>query len=73
MPPGVVTVTDTEPVPAGAVAVICVLLMAVNAAATDPNITLVAFVSPVPVMVTVFPPAVGPWAGLMVVMTGAAM
>ena len=56
----------------GAVAVICVLLMTVNAAATDPNITLVAPVNPVPVMVTVFPPAVGPWAGLMVVMTGAA-
>jgi len=71
VPAGVVTVTDAEPVPAGAVAVICVLLATVNAAGADPNLTPVAPVNPVPVMVTVFPPALGPWTGLMLLMTGA--
>ena len=53
VPPGVVTVTSTVPVPAGEVAVMEVALLTVNAvAAVAPNLTAVAPVKPVPVMVT---------------------
>ena len=41
-------------------------------AATPPKRTLVAPVNPVPVMVTVVPPVVGPEVGEMAVMAGAA-
>ena len=53
MPPGVVTVTSTVPVPAGEVAVICVeLLTTTPVAALVPKSTAVAPVRLVPVMVT---------------------
>ena len=58
VPPGPVTVMSTVPVPAGAVAEIVVLLVMVKAAVVEPNLTPVAPVKPVPVMVTVVPP---PW------------
>jgi hypothetical protein len=66
VPPGVVTVTSTEPAPAeGAVAVICVALLSVKVAAgAAPNLTAETLVKPVPVMTTEVPPAVLPLAGL---------
>ena len=62
VPPGVVTVTSTTPAGfSGAVAVIFVALVTVTlVAALLPNITAVAPVKPLPVMVTLVPPAVGP-------------
>ena len=70
MPP--VTVTSTVPVPAGEVAVIEVAeLMAKLAAAVFPNLTAVAPVKPVPVIVTEVAPVVEPLAGLMLVTVGA--
>ena len=64
MPPGAVTVTLTVPDPAGEVAVICVSEFTVNdGAAVDPKSTLLAFVNPVPVIVTGVPPASGPTGG----------
>ena len=74
MPPGVVTLTSTVPaLPAGAVAVICVsLLMVKPAAAVPPNATAVAPVNPVPVIVTVVPPATMPVIGERLVMVGGA-
>lgn len=56
----------------GAVAVIWVALTTVKEADTVPNITLVAPVNPVPVIVTVFPPTLGPCVGLRLLTTGAA-
>ena len=74
VPPGVVTVTFTVPVPAGEVAVIWVsLLTAKPAAAKEPNVTAVAPENPVPVMITEVPPAKGPLAGLTPVTAGAAV
>ncbi|MDH6710457.1 hypothetical protein P3T27_007207, partial [Kitasatospora sp. MAA19] len=71
VPPGVVTVTSTEPEPAGTVAVICVADTTVNdVAATAPNRTAVAPVNPLPVSVTTDPAA--PDAGLTEASTGAA-
>ncbi len=71
VPAGVVTVTSTVPVPAGAVAVIGVALLTVKVvAATVPNLTPVAPVKLVPVMVTEVPPAVDPEVGLMPVTVG---
>ncbi len=66
MPPALVTVTSTMPVPAGLVAVIRVEELTANAG-TDvaPNRTDVASVKPLPVMMTVVPPPVGPEFGLM--------
>jgi hypothetical protein len=55
VPPGPVTVTSTEPDPAGAVAVICVSDTTENVAATPPKETVVAPVNPVPVTVTTVP------------------
>ena len=64
VPPAVVTLTSTVPVPAGEVAVIDVAELTVKlVAAVAPNVTNVAPVKPVPVMVTVVPPAAGPDVG----------
>ena len=64
-PPAVLTLRLTGPaVPAGETAVICVGDTTVNeAASTAPNLTAVAPVRLVPLMVTVVPPATGPRAG----------
>ena len=60
-PKGVVTVTSTAPVPAGDVAVIAVSEITVKVvAATDPNLTEVAPVNPLPLRLTTVPPAAGP-------------
>ena len=72
VPPGVVTVTSTVPLPAGEVAVIDVALLTVNDAALAlPNLTAVAPVRLAPVMVTLVPPAVGPLFGEIDVTDGA--
>src|SRR5690349_12908503 len=73
VPPGFVTDTFTVPaVCAGAVAVIWVSLSIVNdVAALAPKSTVAASVNPVPVKVTVFPPATGPEAGSTLVTVGA--
>ena len=63
MPAGVITVMVTVPVPGGLVTVTSVLESAVIVPATPPKRTPVAPASPVPVMVTVVPPAVLPPAG----------
>ena len=62
LPTDVVTLTLTVPVGrAGETAVICVAPFTVNdAAGVEPNRTLVAPLSPVPLIVTVVPPASGP-------------
>ena len=73
VPPGVVTVTSTVPVPAGLSAVIVVSLTTVKfVAAVVPKSTAVAPVKPVPVIVTDVPPAAGPLVGLRPVTVGAA-
>ena len=60
-----VTVTSTVPEPAGLVAVIDVALFTVTpVAAVEPNATVSPDAKPVPVMVTVVPPATGPLVGL---------
>ncbi len=60
-----VTVTSTVPEPAGLVAVIDVALLTVTpVAAVEPNDTVSPDAKPVPVMVTVVPPAAGPLVGL---------
>ena len=67
------TLTSTVPAPAGEVAVIWVAELTVNpVAAVAPNVTAVAPENPVPVMVTVVPPARGPALGEIEVTTGAA-
>ena len=72
VPAGVVTVTSAVPVPAGLVAVIEVSLTTVTfVAAVVPKSTAVAPVNPVPVIVTVVPPASGPDVGLKPVTLGA--
>ena len=72
VPPAEVTVTSTTPgVVAGVVAAIDVSPAMVNAAAgTPPNETAVAPLKPVPVIVTVVPPAAGPAATEMPVTRG---
>jgi hypothetical protein len=61
VPSGVVTVTWTVPVPAGLVAVIIVRLSTVTLVAlADPKETVEPFTNPVPLIVTVVPPASGP-------------
>ena len=63
VPPGVVTVTSTVPVPAGEVAVMPVALLTVKlAAAVAPKLTALAPVKPVPVIATEVP--FGPELGL---------
>ena len=72
VPPTVVMRTSTVPVPAGAVAVICVALLTVKpVAAVAPKVTAVAPEKLVPVTVTVVPPLVGPLVGEMEVTVGA--
>jgi hypothetical protein len=64
VPPGVVTVMSTVPVPAGAVAVTEVAEFTVNVVAlVAPNFTAVAPEKLVPVMVTEVAPVVGPDVG----------
>ena len=71
MPPVVVTLTSTVPVPAGEVAVICVAELTVKpVAAVPPKTTAVAPDKLLPVMVTVVPPASGPDVGEMDVTVG---
>ena len=72
VPPGVVTVTSTVPAaPAGAVAVMEVVLLTVKVvAAVAPKATAVAPVKLVPVTVTEVPPATGPEVGLTAVTVG---
>jgi hypothetical protein len=73
VPPAVVTVTSTVPVPAGDVAVIEVAELTVKLVAlVAPNLTAVAPVNTVPVMVTEVPPAAGPEVGEIDVTVGAA-
>ena len=76
VPPVVVTVTSTVPpvALAGEIAVIEVALLTVNEVAeVPPNLTAVAPVNPVPVMVTEVPPTAGPLVGEMLVTVGAAV
>ena len=74
VPPVVVTVTSTVPVPAGEVAVIDVAEFTVKPVAlVAPNLTAVAPVKLVPVIVTLVPPAVGPAVGEIEVTVGAAI
>ncbi len=74
VPLAVVSVTLTAPAdPAGAVTVSDVALAAVTVAALDPKSTVlpaVVVANPVPVMVTVVPPAVEPLVGLIDVIAG---
>ena len=73
VPPTVVTVTSTVPVPAGAVAKIEVAELTVKlVAAVAPKFTAVAFVKFVPVMVTLVPPVVGPVVGVIELTVGLA-
>ncbi len=73
VPPAVVTLTSTVPVPAGEVAVIEVALLTVTlAAGAAPKLTTAARVKPVPVIVTLVPPDAGPVVGLRLVTLGAA-
>jgi hypothetical protein len=71
LPPGVVTVTLTVPVPGGLVAVICVAESAVIVPAAPPKLTPVAPPRLVPLIVTAVPPAVVPLAGANPLTTGA--
>jgi hypothetical protein len=73
VPPALVTVTSTVPVPAGLVHVMLVpaVLTAKAVAAVPPKETLESLVNPVPVIVTVVAPAVGPTVGLTAVTVGA--
>ena len=74
VPPGVITVTSTIPVPAGLTAVTVVSLPpSRSVAGVVPKSTAVAPVSPVPVIVTGVPPAYGPLVGARAVTVGAAM
>ena len=74
VPFGVVTVTLTVPLPPGLVAVIWVSLTTITLlAAVPPNETLVEpMMKPVPIIVTLVPPAAGPLAGLMLDIVGPA-
>jgi hypothetical protein len=73
VPPVLVTVMSTVPAdPAGATAVICVAEFTVTlVAVVDPNLTVLPDENPLPVIVTVVPPAVGPAAGLTAATVGA--
>jgi len=72
VPPAVVTAMYTAPVACGgATAVIWVEETTLKlVAASVPNATFVAPVNPVPVIVTVVPPVVGPDVGEIFVITG---
>jgi hypothetical protein len=71
VPPGVVTLTSTKPVPVGEVAVIDVAELKVKLAVAAPKVTAVTPVKLVPVIVTDVPPAAGPAAGEIEVIVGA--
>ena len=74
LPPGVVTATDTELLPAGETAVIWVAVLTVKlVASVPPNVTEDAPVKFVPVMMTEVPPAAGPDVGARLVTVGAGM
>ena len=74
LPPDVVTVMSTVPVPAGDVAVIEVAELKVKpVAGVAPNVTAVTPVKLVPVIVTVVPPVTGPAVGEIEVTVGAGM
>jgi hypothetical protein len=65
VPPGFVTMMSTVPaLSAGAIAVIWVAVLTENEAAVEPNITTLAPMKFVPVIVTDVPPPVGPALGL---------
>jgi len=70
LPPGVVTVIFTVPVPEGLVTVICVPESAVTFAAAPPKLTPVAPLRLVPVSVTAVPPPVVPLDGDTLVTAG---
>src|SRR5437016_1050771 len=71
VPPGVVTITSTVPVPAGATAVIDVVEMTVKlVAGAEPKLTAVAPLKFVPVTLTDVPPTAGPIVGLSFVTFG---
>jgi hypothetical protein len=73
VPPEVVTVVFTVPVPAGEVAVSEVAEATVTpVAATPPKLTVAPDAKFLPVTVTTVPPPVGPWVGLMEVTVGGA-
>ena len=74
VPPGVVTSTLAVPaLPAGVVAVMVVSVkVPIMVAATPRMVTPVAPVKPVPVMVMLVPPAIGPLVGEILVTVGAA-
>ena len=73
VPPVVVTLTSTTLVPAGDVAVIEVAELTMKPVAeAAPNVTVVAPVKLVPVIVTVVPPVAGPCVGEIEVTVGAA-
>ena len=74
VPPGVVTVTSTMPVPAGLSTVIDVSPRTVKlvAGVSLPNSTEVAPSNPRPVIVTIVPPVAGPPAGFTPLTVGAA-
>ena len=74
VPPTVVTLTSTVPVPAGDVAVICVAELTVKLlAAVAPKVTAVAPENPVPVIVTDVPPVAGPDVGEIAATVGSAI
>jgi len=71
VPPSVVTMTSTGPVPGGEAATMVVeLLMMYESVSADPKATAVAPVRFVPVMVTDVPPPLGPEFGLTEVTLG---
>ncbi len=70
LPPGVVTVMLTVPVPGGLVTVICVPESAVTFPAPPPKLTPVAPPRLVPVIVTAVPPPVIPLDGDSLVIAG---
>ena len=63
VPLEVVTVTSTVPLPAGEVPVIEESLLKLWTAALLPKLTEVTPVNPVPIIVTLAPPVVGPLVG----------
>jgi hypothetical protein len=73
LPPAVVTVMPTDPaeVPAGTTTSIWLSETMVGVALLAPKATLEAVASPLPVMATVFPPAVGPEVVLTAALNGA--
>ena len=73
-PPAVLTVTETVPVPAGTVTVSEVELIRLTPTpAVEPKSTVGTPENPVPVTVTLLPPAAGPLFGLTAVTVGAAL